>query len=360
MHTNEVVVVMRRRTFGIVALIVGVIFVGFAPIMRWVIAPNLTVLPGDLNTTRVYTGTAAIMANPTALSGTTVGPAILRNVPITVTHADKVLKTSGNNALVRDNRVVTMPGFTVANLVYNVSVDRKNFHANQAIAGALPANGIVFNLPIGTKAHDYTAWAADTNTTVTLHYAGQGQRGGINTYMFTENVAPTRITDPQLLKLLPASATKAELLRQVPAFGFSEAQLLQLNTLMTKLPDPVPMAYTFSSQATFWVDPKTGVIVDALRHEVRTLNFVAGTTLIPLAPIMDFTYTDTPATLKAAVNDAKDNASKMTLATDTLPLISLIAGGVLVLVGIGLVSYRRRPPAAPMVPTAPRELTPVG
>src|ERR1700746_343617 len=105
-----------RRKFGIVSLIIGILLVGFAPIVRWVIAPNMTVLPGDLNTTRVFSGTAAVLANPTALSGTTVGPAVLRNVPITVTHADKVVKTSGDNALVKDTRIVTMPGFTVANL----------------------------------------------------------------------------------------------------------------------------------------------------------------------------------------------------------------------------------------------------
>ena len=350
---------MRRRTFGIIAIVVGVLLVGFAPIVRWGIAPNMTRLPGDLNTTRVYTGTAAVLANPTALSGTTVGPAVLRNVPITVTHADKVLKTSGNNALVRDNRVVTMPGFTVANLVYNVSVDRKNFHANTAIAGAVPASGIVFNFPIGTNKHTYTGWAADTGTTVPLTYMGTATRGGIKTYVFQESVQPIRITDPQLLKILPASATKAQLLQQVPAFGFSAAQLQQLSTLMAKLPDPVSLAYTFAIQSTFWVDPKTGIIVDAQRHEVRAANFVMGSTLIPMAPIMDFTYTDTPATLKAAVNDAKDNASQMTLITDTLPAISLVTGLVLIVVGVGLIGYRRRPTAMPPVQPAERELEPV-
>jgi hypothetical protein len=353
-----VVVIMRRRTFGIIAIVVGVLLMGFAPILRWGIAPNLTVLPGDLNTTRVFTGTAAVLANPTALSGTTVGPAILRNVPITVTHADKVLKTSGDNALVKDTRIVTMPGFTVANLVYNVSVDRKNFHANTAMAGALPATGIVFNFPIGTKTHNYTGWVADTGTTVPLTYMGKAKRGGISTYVFQEVQSAARITDPQLLKLLPATATKADLLRQVPAFGFSAAQLKQLSDLMVKLPDPVSLAYTFSDRSTFWVDPKTGVVVDVQRHEVRAANFVLGSALIPMSAIMDFTYTSTPATLKAATNDAKNNASGMTLITDTLPAVSLTAGAVLFVIGIGLVAYRRRPTATPPVQPM-RELEPV-
>ena len=343
-----------RRKIGFGFVILGVLLVAFAPVARWSIAPRLTVLPGDLNTTRVYTGTAAVLANPTALSGTTVGPAVLRNLPITVTHSDKAIDTTSKNALITDKRVITVPGFTVAALTYNLSVDRKTFQSNQAIAAVAPARGLVFNWPIGTNKHNYTGWVSDSGTTTVMKYAGTATRGGVSTYVFTTTVPASRITDSQLLKLLPASATKAELMRQVPAFGFSMAKLTQLNTLMATLPDPVPLAYTYAMTGTFYIAPKTGVVVDLKWHETRAVNFVTGATLVPLAPIMDMSWTSTPATLAAAANDARDNASKMSLITDTVPLVSLIVGVAFVVVGIVLAAVRRR--NEPPIETPLREL----
>lgn len=344
-----------RRKFGIGFVILGVLLVAFAPVARWAIAPRLTVLPGDLNTTRVYTGTAAVLANPTTLSGTTVGPAVLRNVPITVTHSDQAVATTSKNALIADKRVITVPGFTVASLTYNLSVDRKTFQSNQAIAGVNDARGLVFNWPIGTKPHNYTGWVSDSGTTTVMKYAGTATRGGVSTYVFTTTVPAARITDPQLLRLLPASATKAELMRQVPAFGFSTAKLTQLNTLMAKLADPVPLAYTYAMTGTFYIHPKTGVVVDLKWHETRAVNFVTAAGLVPLATVMDMSWTSTPATLTAAANDARDNASKMSLITDTLPLVSLIAGVGFVVVGVALIAVRRRR-IEPPVDTPLREL----
>jgi hypothetical protein len=120
--------------------------------------------------------------------------------------------------------------------------------------------------------------------------------------------------------------------------------------VLDRLPDPVPMAYTYSLEATYWVAPATGVVVDTTHHEVRTANFVDGDTLVPATPIMDMTYQATPTTLSGAVTDARDGAAKLRLIRTTLPAAALISGIALMLVGLTLLGFGRRRPQPPLSP----------
>lgn len=344
-----------RKVFGIIALSLGLVLVIAAPLVRWVVAPRMTVLPSDMETLRIYTGVATQIVNPSSLSGTTVGPGVLRNVPVTLRHYTKVLKTDGNNALIADQRVVAIPGYTVADLHYRFGIDRKTFQQGGDFPGVTHQTGLTINWPIGTNKHDYTGWVPDTMTTTPAHYTGEATRGGVATYVFTSTVPTTPIKDPELLKNLPSSMTKAQLLELVPSLGLSQDQLLKMNKLVAGLPDPVPLAYSYTQQATFWVAPASGVVVDMKQREVRSVNFVDGAKLIPVSPVMDMTYTSTPATLAAAAKDAKDNAAQIKLITDTAPAGLLIIGLVLTTGGILLLTvFRRRPAAAPPAPAEPQ------
>lgn len=348
----------------IVMVVVGIVLVAGAGIVRWAVAPALTVLPGDLNTSRTYTGVATTLANPAWLAGSRTVPALLRNVPVTVVHTDKVLATNGDNALVADRRLLTVPGFTLADLNDRYAVNRTDFGPGSAsgFTGVTTQRGLTFNWPIGTNKHNYTGWVSDTRQTATLRYAGETTRGGVDTYVFKADVPPTRIVDPQLTKLLPSSMPKAELMTMVPSLGLSTAQLTDMSKTLASLPDPVPFAYTYQASNTYWVAPRTGVVVDISYHEVRSVAFAVGPLLIPVAPVMDMTYTSTPLTLSAAAQDARDNASSMDMIESTLPLWLLLGGLVLIVAGGTVLATRRRqPPAAPPVqPVSPRELTPIG
>jgi hypothetical protein len=351
------VVVDMRKVFGIAALSLGLALVVGAALVSWVIAPRLTVLPGDTNALRVYGGQASIMVNPTSLTGTTFGPGILRNVPVELWHHTQVTKTDGDAALVSDGRSVRMAGFTIADLEYLFGVDRTTMQADDSFPEAPPHEGLTFNWPIGTEQHDYTGWVVDVQRTTHMNYVGEGTRGGLPVYIFQTKVPTSEIRDPQLLELLPPTLTKEQVLELTPSLQLPTEKLLELQKVLDRLPDPVPMKYTYSLEATYWIAPDTGIVIDSKRHEVRTANFVDGDKLVPATPIMDMSYQATPTSLAAAVQDARDGADQIHLIRTTVPTVALISGIVLCVIGVVLLVWRRRsrPPVAaePASPTQP-------
>jgi hypothetical protein len=332
-----------RKVFGIVALSLGLVLVAAAALVSWVIAPKLTVLPADTDTQRVYAGNAVTLVNPTSLTGTTFGPGVLHDVAVTVIHYTKVLRTDGDSALVSDARSLHVPGFTIADFDYRFSVDRTSMGPSDAFPSAPPHEGVTFNFPLDTQKHDYTGWVADTQSTTHLEYVSEGSRGGEDAYIFKTAVPTTEIRDPQLLAVLPKTLTKEQILELTPSLGLTTEQLLANQKILDRLPDPVPVTYTYSLEATYFVEPVTGIILDTTRHETRTAAFVDGDDLIPATPVMDMTYQAQPTTLAQAVEDARDSSAQIHLIRTTIPWVALISGIVLMLIGAGLLLFRRRP-----------------
>jgi len=353
-----------RRFLWWFGLVMGVVLIAGSGVVRWVVAPAVTVLPSDTNTQRTYTGTATSVINPSIATGTLFGPAILHDQPVTVMHHVKVLKTNGDNALVSDGKKVSILGHTIADQTHRYAVDRKDMGRGSAFADVTQQSGVTFNWPINTQKHDYTGWVSDTRSTTTLKYAGEAKRGGVDTYVFKATVPQTPITDPVELAQLPTSMSKSMLNSMAPSLGLTVPQLQKMANVLATLPDPVPFAYLFSGTSTYWVAPGSGIVVDVASHEVRTSAFDLGNgKVLPVGPILDFGYTSTPLTLKGAAGDATDAANQMRLIETTIPLVALVSGAVLVtalLVGTA-VRRRRQPPATPsVVQVEPRELTPVG
>jgi hypothetical protein len=344
------------RKLSITGIALGLLLALGGGLMRWVVAPAMAVLPGDTDTTRTYSGTAAVLLNPAAIASG--GQVLLTNAPITVVHHTKVLGTSGDNALVSDAKTVRTGGTTVAAVDYRYAVNRTDMGEGAGYSGVVKQTGITFNWPIRTQQKDYTGWVADTGRTTVLHYKGTATRGGVQTYVFTANTQVAPITDPQLLSQLPTSMPKAALVQLAGGLGLPSDQLAGLQQLLPALPDPVKFAYNYQATATYWVAPDSGIVVDATEHQVRTIALVTGTTAVPVTRVLDLTFTSPPATLAAAAQDARDKGDAVTLAYVTLP-IALASGGVLfVLLGVvGLFMSRRRPPTPQ---SAPREFTPVG
>src|SRR3954471_14234798 len=206
-----------RRISWFIGLAVGILLIAAAPIVRWVVAPAVTVLPSDTNTMRVYTGTASTVINPTLLAGTLFGPALLHNQPISVTQHVKVLDTSGNNALVQESKRVTLQNSAIADVTHRYAVDRKDMGAGSGFKAVTAQTGLTFNWPIHTGKQNHTGWVSDIQATTPLVYAGEATRAGLKTYVFKASVPATRITDPAELGGLPAWISKATLNSMTPS-----------------------------------------------------------------------------------------------------------------------------------------------
>jgi Porin PorA len=331
-----------RKLSSVAAVVLGLVLIAGAGVVRWT-APSQVVLPADTNSTRTYTGTAATLFNASALT-TPGAPVLLKNVPITTTHTTKVLDTNGSNALISDAGKLLVAGSPVGSFDYRYAVNRTSMDRGSGYKDVVAQTGITFNWPIRTAKHDYVGWVSDTQSTTPLVYAGTAKRGGLSTYMFTATVAAAPLTDPATLKELPQSLPKATLVNLAGGLGLDATKLGALAQALPLLADPVPFSYTYAMTATYWVQPGSGEVVDVQERETRTLGIKIGANVVPVTPVMDISYTSSPAQLATSVKEARHDGNLVTLVYETLPRGLGIAGVALFLVGIvGLVVLRRRP-----------------
>jgi hypothetical protein len=334
-----------RKVLSLIAVVLGVVLVAGALVVRFVVAPAQAVLPSDTDTSTTYTGTAATLFNPSAL--TTPGqPVLLSDVPITTSHHTKVLSTKGDNALVSDSGSVLVAGKAVTGFDYRYAVDRTSMDRGSGFAdsaGIVKQTGVTFNWPIRTQKHDYPGWISDTQGTTPLRFAGTAKHGGIDTYVFKASLAPSPITDPATLKSLPTGLPKATLASLAPSLGLGAGPLGQLQQILPSLPDPVPFSYTYGLTATYWVEPSSGEVIDLQERETSTLGIKVGAQVVPVTPVLDISYSASPAQLAASVKTARHDGGLVRLAYVKLPAYLAIGGGVLLILGLAsLILLARR------------------
>jgi hypothetical protein len=331
-----------RKSLSVAAVVLGIVLLAGAAVVRWAVAPSQAVLPSDTNTTTTYTGTAAALFNPSALT-TPGAKALLTKVPITTTHTTKVLATNGKNALVSDAGKLNVAGSQVGGFDYRYAVNRTDMGRGSGYPNVVRQSGITFNWPIRSAKKNYAGWVSDTQTTTPLRYTGTAKRGGLSTYVFTANAKAAPVTDPATLKQLPAWLPKATLVKLAAGLGLSASQFGALQQILPGLPDPIPFTYSYAMKATYWVEPRSGEVVDLQEHETRTLALKIGATVVPVTPVMDITYAASPSQVAASAKDARHDGNLVGLVYKTLPLSLTIGGAVLLLIGIaGLALSRRR------------------
>ena len=143
------------------------------------------------------------------------------------------------------------------------------------IGDAKPHEGLVNKFPFGVEQKTYPFWDGLLGRAVDANFEGEEAVNGWNTYKFVIDVADE-----------PAEISKG-------------------------------IQGTYSSLKTMWVDPRTGAIQKQTEQQKRVLE--NGTTALDL----DFGFTE--ETVKANIEDAKANDSKLGL-VEKLPLIAGILG----------------------------------
>lgn len=328
------------RKTAIACGVVGVVLLVAAGLMAWWITPTyIARLPSDYNKVRTYDGTIGTLIDPTVLATGNLSAAVKTGLPHTVKNSVRVMQTSGNTALVRDTITDTTSGRQIGALTSNYAVDRQSLEATGSHPSSwnvTNARGLTFSWPIGANKQNYTGWVPLTQSTTPLTYMTQVQHGGVNTYEYQSNVPPTRITNPQVLGVLP-KALPAALLPRIAAAGLiSRSQLASLATALNGA-KTIPLAYTYQSTSTYWVAPATGIVIDVHRSE-RELGGIAvpGGKTIPLLPVLADNFSATPSSVSAAATDANNGSSTITTWGTIVPIVAAAVGFVLVVLAIVL------------------------
>jgi hypothetical protein len=351
---------MGGKGLGWLLAIVGVVLVAAGLVVMLVVVPGMKQLPADTDTTRTYEGTMATLLDPTTFKTTT-------DLPIELERRFFVAATTDGLALVTEERAMTSGGQPLQQGVNNYSVDRVTMEWSDDYPaewaeneGFWPREGYVIGWPMDTEQKDYTGWSDDYLSTVPLTFVEEAthERSGMTLYKFTSASDPQPIADQMVQGMgLPTELPKAQLALLLGGVDLGPAAETLLPTLLEQLPDTVPLGYYYDYEGTYWVDPTTGIIVDTEKRETRTVGLspdaIGGTALelVPVeqlgalrVPIMDYTYTATDASVEEAKTDAEDAAGTLQLYGMTLPIIGIIAGALLFVLGV--VFIVRKPKAA--------------
>jgi len=343
-----------------VAVGVGVILIAGAFVLAYVITPNYVArLPGDTDHNRSYAGTFKTLLDAQEVAKGNLVTAVKQNVPLAIERTVKVTDTSGNTALVSDSRTTSAAGNQVEKTTWQYALNRKTLEpatSHPASWTVVDAQGLTVSWPLGAEKKTYTGWRPETKTTTPLTYTRTEDKSGLSTYVYEASLPPTRITDSQVLAGLPPAVPQKTLALVAQLGTLSAASRQQLAALLPTLGDPVPLAYTLQSADTFWIEPETGIVVDTQRNQQRTAGVVApnGGAFLPLLPVSDVTYQQTPASVKDAASDASDGRDAIQLFGTILPIVAGVVGALLI-AGAFLIRRRRTPsaPSAPSGPSAP-------
>ena len=184
--------------------------------------------------------------------------------------------------------------------------------------------GIV--LPIGTQKQTYDVFDVNLNRPVPFHYVGTANVSGTEAYRFVGTVSPiqngTQTVPGSLVNMSQASVT-------------------------------LPQYY--ESQVTYWIDPITGALLNVTQNEKLTLRDPSGTRQVLL--LFDANLAATPDSVDGLVAIDNSKLTQIGFVRTLLPLVTGIAGLVLLIVGIILVR-RPREDVEAGASTADSELAP--
>jgi hypothetical protein len=345
---------MSRRILGGILLGIGIVLVVAGLVLMLIIVPGMKQFPDDVNTTRTYVGTAPVIFDPAAFQ-------FMKDLNIDLTRHFETESTDGGVALVKEEQSLSSQGQLIQEVLKRYAIDRKSMETTAhypaswaELDGFLPRQGLVIGWPIGTEKKDYQAWNDDYRTTVPLTYSGEVQhdRAKINTYYFTASSGPLPINADYVKALgLPLEIPKEQFTALVEQTDLNALIKSFLPLVLQRLPgDNVPLAYYYEYEGEYWIEPKTGVLIDTKKHELRKVGLpdeaIAGTPLANLpedqlasfrVPVSDFTYWGTDQSVQDAKKDAEDASSKITLYGTTLPIVAIVAGAAIGLAGIFLV-----------------------
>jgi Porin PorA len=304
-----------RRVAGFTLAGLGIVLIAAAVILPAYVSGQIVKFPLDEHTTATLAGTGVSYFSQVKLTEKT-------GVSVRATYTIKGDAAAGTSSTAVWNETASVRdltnGLPVSTVTRRFAFDRRtaelvdccgaNVNGNKRIEQTGLA-GAVF--PIGTRKQAYQVFDTSLNRAVPFTYAGTASIDGIATYMFTENVAPTQV---------------ATITVPGPFFGLK--------------PKTVKLPQMYQIHLTYWVDPRTGALLNVDEKEKMTLrNPATGGTV---AVLFDGDLVATPDTVKAVVALDSSGRTELKLLDTIIPAAAGVAGAVALIAGIFLLARKPR------------------
>ena len=313
-----------KRGIGIVLIGLGVFLVVLGALLRFTVVPAVAKAPlspgedtGGVTQTD-QAGVAAKLFDPGTLSERT-------DVPLTVTRfargdvpARQTAEAKAADLAVYDTfqRVEDNAGVVVLANTSRFAFNRVTSEMSNCCGANLDGenvqmSGIVpLKFPMFTEAKNYPYFDTSLNSAVDAVYQGQEELDGLPVYKFVVTVEPTEIGTIEVPGDLVGS------------------------------PDPSYVApQYYANVLTLYVEPLTGAIVKGDSVQKQTLRGPDGTDQVT---IIDAVIGTTPQEAADGIAYAKSQSALIALLNNTVPLVGLVLGLILIVVGVLLVATSKK------------------
>ncbi|MFF7247012.1 porin PorA family protein [Embleya sp. NPDC008237] len=326
---------MRKTSWYLGAA--ATLLVATSAVTRFVVLPGVHQVPDDADFTMHFAGGMTLLDAQALQAGNLPG-AIVRDLPVTVDRHVRAVHTSGATVVLNDRTVVSGPQKQALTTVEKRwSVDRKTLLDRPIPKGvaAEPHRGLTAGFPLEPEKKNYPYWDSPTQTTVPATYVRTERRAGRETYVFSIRTSGP-LADPGSLRTLPPAMPRAAV-QGLAGVAFPGRPLE-----LAGQADPVPLAYTATTDLTGWVDTETGVTVDLESTQGVTATAVSASgAQAEVFPVLSLKMTTTPASRAELADTAADGAQALWLLGVVAPLVALLLG--LALLGLaGYLEHRSR------------------
>ena len=303
----------ERGRLSVVLLGVGAFLVVVAALVRFYAAPQLIAAPNDVYETDTLVSPHASYFDEGAL-------VTWHDVRLTYTltiRGDQ-RASSGKIAVWDSFASLADPKLhNVINSVYQRSAFNRRTGQMVQCCGAsvndstqIKQQGIGLFWPIGTKKQTYTVFDNNSMKSWPAHYVGEVKDTGVQTYEFTQHVP----------------ATVSDVMTGVPT-----------SLLGIKGPSRNVVANRYyTADNTFWVDPRTGVLVD---EEVKAQSYLTATNGQGRLNAVSLDLRMTPGSRHSLADQANKNAQSITVLSVLGPLALGVLG--IILLVLALAPWRR-------------------
>ncbi|MBM3686051.1 MAG: DUF3068 domain-containing protein [Actinobacteria bacterium] len=309
-----------KRGIGIVLVGLGVFLVILGALLRFSVVPAVAkapLSPGEDSggvTQTDQSGVASKLFDPATFTERT-------DVPLTVTRftrgdvpASQTAEAKAADLAVYDTfqRVEDNAGVVVLASTGRFAFNRVTSELSNCCGANVDGENVEMSginplkFPMFTKAQNYPYFDTSLNEGVEAVYQGEETLEGLPVYKFIVTVEPTQTGTIE-----------------VPG-----------DLVGSPLPNFVAPRY-YSNVLTLWVEPLTGAIVKGESAQLQTLRGPDNTDKVT---ILDAVIGTTPEEASAGITYAKSQAALITLLNNTVPLVAVILGVILLVLGIVLVA----------------------
>ncbi|WP_455353999.1 DUF3068 domain-containing protein [Streptomyces sp. SYSU K217416] len=312
---------MRRSTSGmsLILLGIGVFLLVLTQLLAWYVEPRAKRTPTDVNSTTVFSGEGSYFdtGSVTTVAGQTI--TITRRVLGDVAGSER----SGSAIWDVSTQIDTPKTLPLADPRKSlqwaterwVTDRRTNLPVRCCEENPRFEGEAYLKFPFDVEKRVYTWWDSTLGATVPLEFKGTTKIRGHQGYVFGGTVAPT------------ATGT-----RQVPG-------------VLVDRPQGQVLAEEWYSNAgiELTVDQRTGRIMNAVIAPTKTLR-APGSKKDAVVLLSSKRLEFTEATRREQVKLASDDASRLKMLGETVPVVGGITGGLLTLAGVVMVIRGRRQP----------------